>query len=140
MAAGRPPAYAWDWFARQRLLWRETHSRLAAGSHPSALRYSQLVARSEVVPLLRSDYQRDNVVRDTVNDVVRELAFLGRTDRPFASLGVINAPRGLVWWWTLLTGEVVGSPAAHLAQRATQSRSPHRQLTLDDVFEGYGDR
>jgi len=140
MAAGRPPAYAWDWFARQRLLWRETHSRLAAGSHPNALRYRQITARSEVVPLLRSDYPRDSVVRDTVNDVVRELAFLGRTDRSFASLGVINAPRGLVWWWTLLTGEVVGPPTTPLAAKANQLQPPHRQLTLDDVFEGYGDR
>ena len=140
MAAGRPPAYAWDWFARQRLLWREAHSRLASGSHPSALRYQQVSARSEVVPLLRSDYPRDSVVRHTVDDVVRELAFLDRTDRPFSSLGVINAPRGLVWWWTLLTGEVVGPPTTHLSDKTTQTPSPHRQLTLDDVFEGYGDR
>ena len=135
MARSGPPAYAWDWFARQRLLWREARSRLAASATPAASRYGALDSRSEVVAALRSDYNRDEVVRSVVHDVVGDLAFLARLSPPFSELGVSSAPRGMRWWWTALTGEDLDAPAAGDAARST----PGRQLTIDDVHEGYGD-
>lgn len=137
MAKG-PPAYAWDWFARQRLLWREVRSRLGASSTPAALRYAAVETRSEVVPMLRADYLRDETVRAAVDAAVRELIFLGRTDRPFAQLGVRNAPRGMRWWWTALTGEELDVPRP---PRANTSPAPDDgdQLTLDEVLRSYGD-
>jgi len=130
-----PPAHAWDWFSRQRLLWREARRRLAVGPEPTAQRYRQVEARADVIPLLKADYRRDDVVRQTIDDVVTELVFLGHLDRDFASLSVRNPPRGLRWWWTALTGEVLEFDTS-IAPRA--SNQP-RQLTLDDVFGGYGD-
>ena len=135
MARSGPPAYAWDWFARQRLLWREARSRLAASATPAASRYAALDSRSEVVAALRSDYPRDEVVRSVVHQVVGEVAFLSRLQTPFSELGVTSAPRGMRWWWTALTGEELDAPAS----RDTAPRTPGRQLTLDDVHEGYGD-
>lgn len=135
MARSGPPAYAWDWFARQRLLWREVRSRLAASASPAAARYVALDTKSEVVAALRSDYLRDEVVRSVVDQVVGEIAFLSRTDTRFAALGVTNAPRGMRWWWTALTGEDLEAPAG----RGASGASAGRQLTLDDVHEGYGD-
>lgn len=55
-----PPAYAWDWFARQRLVWREVARRLAAphaaphgtahgtgrGPHPDVPDWSDLLDRA----------------------------------------------------------------------------------------------
>lgn len=134
MARSGPPAYAWDWFARQRLLWRETHSRLAASTTPVANRYGALEAKAEVVSALRSDYARDEVVRSVVHQVVAETAFLSRTDTTFARLGVTNAPRGMRWWWTALTGEDLDGPV-----RPSPRGAGTTQLTLDDVHEGYGD-
>lgn len=136
MARSGPPAYAWDWFARQRLLWRVTRARLAASTTPAATRYGALEAKAEVVSALRSDYARDEVVRSVVHQVVAETAFLSRTDTSFTRLGVTNAPRGMRWWWTALTGEELDGPV-----RPTTGRSGTgtRQLTLDDVHEGYGD-
>src|SRR5690625_696017 len=99
-----PPAYAWDWFARQRLLWREVRSRLVATATPAATRYAPLQTRAEVLALLRVDYPRDAVVRATVDAVITHLAFLGCTDRRFSQLGVRTPPRGMRWWWTALTG------------------------------------
>ena len=143
-----PPAYAWDWFARQRLLWREVRSRLAASGSPAAARYAPAETRSDVVLLLRADYAHDAEVRRTVDAVVGDVAFLGRTDRPFASLGAHNAPRGMRWWWTALTGEVLDAPPPRRA--AAEADAPARQLILsglevgdpdrrlDDVHEGYG--
>ena len=136
MARSGPPAYAWDWFARQRLLWREVRSRLAASSTPAATRYAPLDTKSEVVAALRSDYGRDEVVRAVVHRVVGEVAFLSRLDVPFAALGVTNAPRGMRWWWTALTGEELDAPAD---RGAAAQAAAGRQLTLDDVHEGYGD-
>ncbi len=132
MSAG-PPAYAWDWFARQRLLWREARSRLAASSTPTAARYGSLDTRNEVVPLLRTDYRTDEVVRAAVDGVVRDIAFLGRTDRTFADLGARNPPRGMRWWWTALTGEQLTRPSP-----AAVPPSDADQLRLDEVFDGYG--
>lgn len=130
-----PPAYAWDWFARQRLLWREARSRLAV-SGPLATRYAGVDTRSDVVTMLRADYPRQPEVRSVVDEVVTEIAFLGQTDVPFARLGVATAPRGMRWWWTALTGEELdggGRPGA-----PTAPPQPPAQLTLDDVHEGYG--
>jgi hypothetical protein len=132
MSAG-PPAYAWDWFGRQRLLWREVRSRLAASSAPAAARYASLDTRSEVVPLLRSDYRTDEVVRAAVDAVVDEMVFLGRTDRTFAELGARNAPRGMRWWWTALTGEELTRPGP-----AAVPPPDADQLRLDEVLGGYG--
>ena len=163
MSASGPPAYAWDWFARQRLLWREARSRLGVPGSPAAARYAGLEERGEVVTLLRADYPRDEVVRRTVDAVVGDVAFLGRTDRRFAELGARTAPRGMRWWWTALTGEELDRPSRRTAGHtaggtdagtsgsAHEERAAH-QLTLvdlaevdpehalDDVAEGYGDR
>lgn len=130
-----PPAYAWDWFARQRLLWREVRSRLAASSTPVASRYASLQTRSEVVPLLRTDYTQQDTVRAAVDAAVRDLVFLGRTDRTFEQLGVRNAPRGMRWWWTALTGEDLDGAAKARGPAASEPD----QLTLDEVLRGYGD-
>jgi hypothetical protein len=135
VARSGPPAYAWDWFARQRLLWREARSRLAASATPAASRYAALDSRSEVVAALRSDYPRDEVVRSVVHQIVGEVAFLSRLQIPFSQLGVASAPRGMRWWWTALTGEELDAPVS----REPAPRTPGRQLTLDDVHEGYGD-
>jgi hypothetical protein len=133
VAGSGPPAYAWDWFARQRLLWREARARLAATAGPAATRYHPLDARAEVLALLRADYARDPVVRSTVDRTVAEVAFLGRTDGRFADLGIAAAPRGMRWWWTALTGEALDGPATRTVERPAQ-------LSLDDVLQGYGDR
>ncbi len=164
MAASSPPAYAWDWFARQRLLWREVRARLAAGEGPVATRYAALEERGEVVALVRADYPGDEVVRRAVDAVVAEVAFLGRTDRTFAQLGARTAPRGMRWWWTALTGEELDRPppragaTGHTTGGGTgpgvTGAAPQgaQQLTLvdlaevdpehalDDIAEGYGDR
>lgn len=134
MDTGRPPSYAWDWFSRQRLLWREVRRRLVRSSSPAALRYHDVGEKGEVVGRLREDYERDAVVRDVIHQVVGELAFLGRTDASFDELGATNAPRGMRWWWTRLTGEHLG-PAPARGQPAVQQR----QLTLEEVLEGYGE-
>ncbi|MFW5933748.1 MAG: hypothetical protein ACOCT8_03350 [Actinomycetota bacterium] len=163
MARTGPPAYAWDWFARQRLLWREVRSRLAIASSTAASRYAPLEDRAEVLALLRADYPRDEVVRGVVDAVVAEYVFLGRTDVPFAALGLRSAPRGLRWWWTALTGEELDRTSAttstsqpSLTDRpGTDPADPSAQdqatqlsldelagedvrLAMDDVHEGYG--
>lgn len=139
MALSGPPAYAWDWFSRQRLLWREARARLVASQTPAAVRYGAVTSRPEVIPLLRSDYPRDAVVRDTVHAVVAEVAFLGRTDVPFASLGLRTAPRGMRWWWWALTGEEPEAAARPVGAQQPTLSDPPAQLSLEDVFEGYGD-
>ena len=148
MASSGPPAYAWDWFARQRLLWREVRSRLVASAAPAAIRYGTVDSRSEVLALPRSDYARDDLVRRTVDGVVAEFAFLGRTHRRFDELGVVNPPRGLRWWWSALTGEeldrggdarVTERPQPTQLRLDTPQLSPEGKLqALDDVHEGYG--
>lgn len=129
-----PPAYAWDWFARQRLLWREARSRLAAADAPTAARYGAVDTRSDVVPMLRADYPREPRVRAVVDAAVAELVFLGRTDRTWDDLGAHTAPRGMRWWWTALTGEVLDAPTG----RRPATPPSHDQLTLDEVLGGYG--
>jgi hypothetical protein len=134
VARSGPPAYAWDWFARQRLLWREVRSRLAAAADPVAIRYAGVDARGEVLPMLRADYPRDELVRVTVNAVLAEVAFGGRTDASFAVLGFRNAPRGLRWWWTAITGEDV----EHAGEATPPTDGGVTQLSLTEVNEGYG--
>ncbi len=132
-----PPGYAWDWVARQRLVWREARSRLARLDDPVARRYAVVSAKPDVVALLRRDYPTDDVVRRVLREVVEEVAFLGRTDRAFEEVGLRNAPRGLRWWWRELTGEdVTTSPPPRVGTPA--DREPE-QLDLDDVLGGYGD-
>lgn len=130
--ASRPPAYAWDWFSRQKLLWRESRKRLATGPHRTAPRYRRSDTKADVMALLKHDYQRDDHVRQIVGKVVTEITFLGRTDVPFDELGARNAPRGMRWWWKALTGEDVA--------RITAAEPEHRQLQLglDEVHEGLG--
>jgi hypothetical protein len=130
-----PPAYAWDWFSRQRLLWREARARLAAQSDPVARRYAMIESRADVLAMLRADYPRDDAVRNAVNEVVATLAFGDRTDTAFAALGFHNPPRGLRWWWTALTGEDLDRLSAALPPKV----APPSQPTLDDVLRGYGD-
>ena len=149
MARSGPPAYAWDWFARQRLPWREVRARLAASGVPAAARYAAVETRSDVLALLRADHPRDPDVRRTVDAVVAEVVFLGRTDRRFAELGLRSAPRGMRWWWTALTGEDLDGTAAGPPPAAPSSPPAAEQLhlavadedepyTLDDVLGGYG--
>jgi hypothetical protein len=134
MARNGPPAYAWDWYSRQRLLWRETRSRLAHHTQDTARRYAQTEAKGDVLALLKSDWPRDDVVRETILAVVSEYVFLDRTDVPFARLGHRNPPRGMRWWWTVLTGEEIeaGAPPVAVAGAA------QLELALDEVHEGYG--
>lgn len=139
----RPPAWAWDWFSRQRLTWRTARDRLAAADAPAADRYRRLLDKPDVLPALREDYPTDAVVRDVVDGVVAELVFLGRTDGAFEDLGARNAPRGMRWWWEAITGRE--------AQAPTRPEPPARQLALDAVtraadeadldriLTGYGD-
>lgn len=125
-----PPGYAWDWFARQRMLWREVRRRLMDGDHPTAARYRAAETKAEVLTLLRDDYIWNDRVRQTVVAVVGEFGFLGRTNLPFERLGLRTAPRGMRWWWTALTGERVA---------ATRLPPPSSdQLTLDEIHEGLG--
>ena len=98
-----------------------------------------------VMPLLRADYPRDPVVRAAVEAVVRDVGFLGRTDVPFAALGVRTPPRGMRWWWTALTGEELDGPRSSAGDVSPAAPPPEpaqltfdEQLTLDDVHEGYG--
>jgi hypothetical protein len=151
VARSGPPAYAWDWFARQRLPWREVRSRLAASRSPVAARYTAVETRNEVMALLRADLPRDPDVRRVVDEVVAEVVFLGRTDRRFAELGLHSAPRGMRWWWTALTGEDLDAPRPHGATPAPRTEEATAEqlhlvapeeadepYTLDDVLGGYG--
>lgn len=137
MARSGPPAYAWDWFARQRLLWREARSRLTSVAAPAASRYHAVETRAEVLALLRADYARDPIVRDIIHEVVAEVTFLGRTSGRFADLGVPNAPRGMRWWWSVLTGESPDQPPVGAARLPRPIEEP-AQLTLDEVQQGWG--
>jgi len=165
-----PPAYAWDWFGRQRLLWREVRGRLSAAgrsapattpspatsdvpdwagrrldggrtaaSGPTAERperdYAALDTRADLVAALREDYPREVRVRDTVDAVVAELAFLGRCGGELSALGMSTPPRGLRWWWAHLGGWQTSSGPAS----ADPDDTVPVQLRLVDVQAGYGD-
>lgn len=167
-----PPAFAWDWFGRQRMLWREVRRRLTepapdpagpatdparrtadvpdwdgsrlgavlersrAGSPGSAERdYGSLDTRAEFVAALREGYLGDDRIRDTVDSVVIELAFLGRRGGTLDQLGMRTPPRGLRWWWTHLGG--ADAEAAPLRDDADEDVPV--QLRLVDVQAGYGD-
>ena len=136
MPRSGPPAYAWDWFARQRLPWREVRSRLVAAEGDPARRYAAVETRADVLALLRADYARDETVRTTLHQVIAEVVFLGRTSGRFEDLGVRTAPRGMRWWWSALTGEEAPSTAP---ARARPAAAESGQLSLDEVFTGYGD-
>lgn len=129
----RVPSYAWDWVSRQPLVWRESQSRLTATSEPTATRYRMLQGKFDVLAALRTDHHEDVVVQQVLADVVRDVVFLGHIDRPFADLRVRNAPRGMRWWWFVLTGEDLdaGTPPPVVP--------PARQLALTEVLRGYGD-
>ena len=164
-----PPAYAWDWFGRQRLLWREVRDRLslpvtaATPSAPSPIRsdvpdwdgrraeaqlgstpspeaapardYAALDTRAELVAALCADYPCEARVRDVVDAVVMELAFLGRSGGELSALGMRTPPRGLRWWWSHLGGsESTSGPAS-----ADPDDAVPVQLRLVDVQAGYGD-
>jgi hypothetical protein len=147
VARSGPPAYAWDWFARQRLLWREATSRLTRSTSPVAHRYASVDARAEALALLRADYPRDDTVRAAVDGAVADLVFLGRTDREFAQLGLHNPPRGLRWWWSALTGEdpdaasrtTADVPTGHDQLSLDDLATMDARLAMDQVHEGYGD-
>lgn len=143
-----PPAYAWDWFARQRPVWTEVARRLAAppapalGPHPDVPDWSDLVTRSEPEPphrsprgwrtldtrtefvaVLRAAYDTDPEVREVTDAVVTELAFLGRLGTPLAERGVLAPPRGMRWWWDHLGG-VAGTAPTSPRDRGEGPRRP----------------
>ncbi|MEX2533736.1 MAG: hypothetical protein WD360_07195, partial [Nitriliruptoraceae bacterium] len=137
-----PPAYAWDWFGRQRLLWHYARLSLIADNQPSAviMRYSPTDARNETLKLLREDYPSSPQVKAAVDNTISERMFLGRLHLPLADHGFHNAPRGLRWWWTALTGEQLtdATPPAIATQLALgfEAASYAHQK---DIYEGYGD-
>lgn len=162
MARAGPPAYAWDWFARQRLPWRRARERIATSTSPAAARYRAVADRSDVLPMLRFDYPRDEIVRHVVHEVVTDVVFLGKVARPFAELGVTSPPRGMRWWWAALTGEDIDArpdrtstgpspvqtrleldegPAERLPVEHVHPKRGDEpaELPFDEVLEGYGD-
>lgn len=165
----RPPGYAWDWLARQRLVWRDAARRLAArtsdGPHPDVPDWSDLLGvppdgsadaarardwstlrtRSEVIAAMRADYPHDPRVREATDAAVVDLAFLGRLDVPLDARGATAAPRGMRWWWDHVGGATAaGAGGGTGAASASAGRSeavaePPLQLRLVDVLSGYGD-
>ena len=142
--AASPPRHAWDWFARQHRLWRAVRTDLAGRADPLQTRYGLVEAREDVMRRLRQDYPDDPVVVEVVHRHVDTEVFLGRADRGLEALGIRNAPRGLRWWWSAITG---------LPDTTSRPRPrPDRQLALDlgnrpggpdagrdDVRYGWGD-
>ena len=139
MEVTSPPGHAWDWFARQRLLWREARARIiAAADHVGpdvAERYRSMDARPDVVTMLRRDWEHSPAVRTIVEDTVADIAFMGRITESFESLGLRTAPRGLRWWWTAVSGEPIEVVSAALARTLEDPE----QLSLEDILGGYGD-
>ncbi len=148
--APTPPRHAWDWFARQRLLWRHVRRDLAAAADPVGTRYRLVDARDDVVARLRQDYPTDDVVAATVHRRVDVDIFLGNADRGLDALGIRNAPRGLRWWWSAVTGQpdATDTPAARTDRQLaldvdrTDAVAAHEpgQPGLDEVRYGWGDR
>jgi len=186
MAVESPPAYAWDWLARQRVAWREIRSRLLteqrsteqalpggraasptrtrdvgdvpdwSADHPDLVRpvpsgrgtdtsgrsgqdLRDLDTRAEVIAALRADYATDAGLRRTVDEVVAQVAFLGRLDVPLHELGVRAAPRGMRWWWCHLGGSGSDDGRSVGDTGHEHPSSMPVQLRLVDVLSGYGD-
>ncbi len=143
-----PPRPAWDWFARQHLLWRHVRGDLAAAPDPVGARYRLVEDRDDVLGNLRVDYPVDDVVAAAVHRRVDADIFLGGADRGLEALGIRNAPRGLRWWWSAITGRP--TPTIDLAVASdrdqlrldldTATTAGDRQRGLDDVRYGWGDR
>lgn len=144
--AASPPRHAWDWFARQHRLWRAVRADLADHDEPLASRYGLVEARDDVMGRLRRDYTLDPVVVEVVHRHVDSEVFLGRADRGLDALGIRNAPRGLRWWWSAVTGlpDTTGRPTARHRDRQLSldldaRRGGDEQLALDEVRYGWGD-
>jgi len=102
--------------------------------------YRDLDTRAEVIAALRADYPTDDEVRAVVDAVVRQFAFLDRTETPLDRLGVGSAPRGMRWWWAHLGGTGIDRLPSAPPRRAEREAELPVQLRLVDVQAGYGDR
>lgn len=102
--------------------------------------YRGLDTRAEVIAALRADYLADDRVRDVVDAVVGQLAFLDRTETPLDRLGVDSAPRGMRWWWAHLGGTGIDRLPSTPTRRPERFEELPVQLRLVDVQAGYGDR
>lgn len=146
-----PPRHAWEWFARQRLLWRGIRRELAAQGPPVGPRYRVVDTRTDVVDHLRRDYPVDHVVRTVIHQHIDAEIFLGHAHRGLEGLGIRNAPRGLRWWWATITdteqpetptsGSGAGTAAATATTRqlALDLSRLDPQQAIDDVHFGWGD-
>lgn len=141
--AASPPRHAWDWFARQHRLWRAVRRDLATAEDPLGARYSLVEARDDVMGRLRGDYPDDPVVVEVVHRHVDAEVFLGRADRGLDGLGIRNAPRGLRWWWSAVTGlpdPGRRAPVRHDRQLTLDLvTEPDEQSARDEVRYGWGD-
>lgn len=146
-ASTSPPRHAWDWFARQRLLWRGVHRDLSTQDPPVGPRYRLVDTRADVVACLRRDYPDDEVVRNVVHRRIDSEIFLGHAHRGLEGLGIRNAPRGLRWWWATITGAEVpettrtagAAGPTHRRQLALDLPPGAGEQSLDDVHVGWGD-
>ena len=66
MVSSGPPAYAWDWLARQRIVWQECRRRLLAADPEGSTRHSVTGSGGDV-----PDWARDHpdLVRSTRTDL-----------------------------------------------------------------------
>lgn len=152
--AATPPRHAWAWFARQHLLWRHVRRDLAKAADPVGSRYLLVEDRDDVLERLRRDYPVDDEVAATLHRRLDADIFLGRADRGLEALGIRNAPRGLRWWWSAITGRPTSSIdlAVRRDRRQLQldvgaasgdglaTGGGDAQLALDEVRYGWGDR
>lgn len=149
----RPPRHAWDWMARQRLLWRHVRTRLATKPDPIGTRYRLIDSRGDVMARLRADYAVDAEVAEVVRQCVSEDVFLGHAHRGLDGLGITNAPRGLRWWWQEVVDHgqqdprravpparpAAAPPRPDPTQLALDIDAPSEREQLDDVRTGWGD-
>lgn len=140
-----PPRHAWEWFSRQQLLWRHVRGDLASAPDPVGARYRLVEDRDDVMAHLRIDYPVDDVVATTVHRRIDGDIFLDRAERGLEGLGIRNAPRGLRWWWSAVTGRDDASidPSGHAPREQLELRldgSGDDQAALDEVRYGWGDR